>query len=122
MINNSRSAELNKLFKSVLEYYGLSEYKVHCDELIDLRRGYRFSVQKGRIIDRDVLLNNYGYSKVVNELKKEFTQGIENSQYIADIQSKHLNTIQTLEEEIKRLNELNMKLTEAFTNGLEYLD
>lgn len=59
---------------------------------------------------------------LVDEITKSVFEAIENSPFIADLRVSYQKEIQTLKEEIQRLQELNMNLSEGITNGIEYLE
>lgn len=104
--------------KARLDYFGLSDLEII--HLVDTA-GYELRMYyKTHLSHQDMVANKNPVSEIddkVNVLMKN----ISNSRYISDLRAEQEKEIQTLKEKIEELEKQNMALSEAFTNGSEYL-
>lgn len=58
----------------------------------------------------------------ISKVCDPFYENLANSPYIRHIKDSHQKEVSSLKEEIKRLQEANMKLSEGISDGVEYLE
>lgn len=121
---DSKSKFCEGALKEFLKYYGLGFFEIKSVRAFSDRGQVVRYLAHSLDIDIDGF-REFGTDKLP-ELFAEFIdpikEGIENSPHIASLKARHASECNDLREQIKRLEEQNMKLTEAFTNGMEYLD
>ena len=107
---------LERRLKSVLEHFGLQNFMHGTFELADkhkivARLAYESEVDKLELISRD-------FRTTVDRLFGDLIHDIENSPHIASIKARHADEVSVLHDQIKTLQEQNMKLS----GTIEYLD
>lgn len=60
--------------------------------------------------------------EAISKICDPFFDNLANSPYIRHIKDSHQKEVSSLKEEIKRLQEANMKLSEGISDGVEYLE
>jgi hypothetical protein len=114
MDNTTRNL-FNEVFNN-LNYIGLNP--------VDIIEDY--NLRGGRQLAIYFKFNNFtpfdSPQEQISKICDPFYDNLANSPYIRHIKHSHQKEIQTLKEEIKRLQELNMNLSEGISNGAEYLE
>jgi anthranilate/para-aminobenzoate synthase component II len=112
---------LNTIVKDYQIYFGFDKIEefpvVECQQ--HLYRTYNVYFKK------TLEMKHSEINGVQDSIKEVFTpiyEAFERSQWHSDVKKKHEQEVNILKNKIKELEEQNMKLSEAFTNGLEYLE
>lgn len=106
------------IIKENCRYFGLEDY-------VEIYRQPDIGIKYGISLKKEFDLK-YNYQNPVEDSIKQVFQPMYNafteSQWHKDIQEAHEKKIDVLKERIKMLEEQNMKLSEAFTNGVEFIE
>lgn len=107
--------------KSRLEYIGLGNFSTDISRLAN-QHGYSVTFYESKNIPIHELHRNPAPQYIFENILLPLEESIMDSGLILALKESHDKEIQTLKEQIERLEKQNMELSEAFTNGLEMLD
>lgn len=114
MNSYSRSQDIINVIKGHLKQLGFDNLEISQGYDID---GYTLYFDQK--LPRMLIRND---AETIAEVCKPMFESFYNSPEIARIKAEHQKDIAKLEQKIKELEKQNMDLSEAFTNGIEYLE
>ena len=113
------SININEYFnviKEALLYYGFSEFE------LSKNFDYNHFIIISKKINIDTMFTQKDiYLDIKKQLELIF-EDFENSPFILDLKKKQEKEINILKETIEKIEQQNMLLSEAMTNGMELLD
>lgn len=115
-------SNLEYIVKQHCKYFGLDGYG---DEMTVLKRAEHWSGYTAffkKEFNLDLHLGKDPVKDAMEDIFKPLYEQFTNSQWHKDIQESHQKELKLLEDKIKYLEEENAKLTDALTNGTEYLE
>ena len=114
---NHRFSDILPVLRDNMDYLGFKDIEIY-ESRDTVGVGVFFSTRK--YIQPHVLAKNPGMA--IKEVCGQLFEDLHNSQYIADLKASHEKEMQSYKDQIETLQKTNMELSEAFTNGLEYLE